>query len=323
MPVRPLPQRRTDATVAIACATTPRPARFAAGGLLERDALVTRLPPDARSGSTDQPPRRWSLGRRLGWRVGSRWLAPLALGLVGAVTGLLLFTTFHSAPPQITRAEIKEVIATSIARAATAPPRSTAVFRAILPSLVYIRTEGNEERERASGIGSGVIVRDDGTILTANHVVEGARRIIVTFADGTESEAQVVTTYPNDLAVLVASRGPELVVPAVLGGGAQVGDETYAVGNPLGLTASFSAGVISGLNRSLQPPRGGSALTGLIQFDAAVNPGSSGGPLLNREGQVIGIVTALANPSNESSFTGIGFAVPLGTAGGGPGGPPR
>lgn len=272
----------------------------------------------ASPGSGNKPADHATIRRRTGWK----WLAPLALGLLGSLAGLLLFTTFRSEPERITKADIREAVATSIARAAEAPARSTGVFQAILPSLVFIRTEGNEGPERSSGIGSGVIVRDDGMILTANHVVDGARTITVIFADGTESKAEVVNTYPNDLAVLRASSGPELIVPAVLGGRVQVGDETFAVGNPLGFTASLSAGVISGLNRTVSPEHGGSALTGLIQFDAAVNPGSSGGPLLNRDGQVIGIVTALVNPGSERSFTGIGFAVPLGAAGG-PGGLPR
>ena len=120
-----------------------------------------------------------------------------------------------------------------------------------------------------------------------------------------------------------ADGAPALIVPAVLGGGVRIGDQAFAVGNPLGLAASLSAGVISGLDRTVPLRANGQVLTGLIQFDAAVNPGSSGGPLLNRAGQVVGIVTALANPANQGSFSGIGFAVPLGAAGGGAGGPPR
>jgi S1-C subfamily serine protease len=94
----------------------------------------------------------------------------------------------------------------------------------------------------------------------------------------------------------------------------RIGDETFAVGNPLGLAASLSAGVISGIDRSFPINDEGDRLEGLIQFDAAVNPGNSGGPLLNRAGQVIGIVTALANPSQQNFFTGIGFAVPINSA---------
>ena len=102
----------------------------------------------------------------------------------------------------------------------------------------------------------------------------------------------------------------------------RVGDEAFAVGNPLGLVASLSAGVISGFDRSVPVKGSDQRLEGLIQFDTAVNPGSSGGPLLNRQGHVVGIVTALANPSEQNFFVGVGFAVPIGTAvsagGGGP-----
>jgi S1-C subfamily serine protease len=206
------------------------------------------------------------------------------------------------------------------------PPISAQVYQAILPSLVYIRTEGNTKSDGGFGVGTGVIVNQDGSILTANHVVDGASTITVVFADGTQSTAQVASGDPeNDLAVLKPDGTPEVIVPAVLAGSGrvQVGDDAFAVGNPLGLVASISAGVISGLNRQITKQDGGGVLNGLIQFDAAVNPGSSGGPLLNRAGQVIGIVTALANPSNRDSFTGIGFAVPLEAAGGAGGGPPR
>jgi S1-C subfamily serine protease len=253
----------------------------------------------------------------------SRWLAPFVLALAGSLTGLLLFTTFWRAPEPAPVVDIEAVAATAVAEAMDAPPRSTEVYRAILPSLVFIRTEGNEARA-GSGVGSGVIVNDDGAILTAHHVVDGARRISVTFADGTEAGAALAEAFPSDLAILRPNRLPEIVVPAVLGGaGPRIGDDAFAVGNPLGLAASLSAGVISGLNRTSTLQPGDRQLGGLIQFDAAVNPGSSGGPLLNHNGQVIGIVTALANPANERSFTGIGFAVPLSAGGGGVGGPPR
>ncbi|MGE3857694.1 MAG: S1C family serine protease [Dehalococcoidia bacterium] len=268
---------------------------------------MTALPPPSTPSDDREAvrPRWW---RRRGW---------LALGTVG-VAGIITAAVWlpdGAAPLPLTRADVQEAIATAQTKAAEAPARSVGVYRTIFPSLVRIDTEGGAPDD--SGVGSGVIVRDDGTILTAKHVVEGARSITVTFTDGTKSKAEVVSTHPNDLAVLRAAQGPEVIVPAVLGGGARVGDETYAVGNPLGLTGSLSAGVISGLGRSIAPRDGSEGLTDLIQFDAAVNPGNSGGPLLNRDGQVIGIVTALANATNERSFTGIGFAVPLGAAGGG------
>jgi S1-C subfamily serine protease len=97
----------------------------------------------------------------------------------------------------------------------------------------------------------------------------------------------------------------------------RVGDEAYAVGNPFGLYSSMSAGVISGFERTFRPPNTDYSLNGLIQVDAAVNPGNSGGPLVNRYGQVVGIVVGIVNPTEANFFVGIGFAVPITTAGGG------
>jgi S1-C subfamily serine protease len=108
----------------------------------------------------------------------------------------------------------------------------------------------------------------------------------------------------------------------VMAGTPPVGAAVFAVGNPLGLVGSLSAGVVSQLNRSIESERG-TTLNGLIQFDAAVNPGNSGGPLLNRAGQVVGIVTGLANPGKQDFFAGIAFAVPITTAGGAAGGPQK
>jgi S1-C subfamily serine protease len=222
----------------------------------------------------------------------------------------------------------KKQVEDGLGELAAAPPDAAQVYQAILPSLVVIQTGqvstagSGTGKDPTDGLGTGVIVNDEGAILTARHVIAGASSIRVSFADGTKGEARVVSEEPeNDIAVLQADTSPEVIVPAVLGGGAQVGDEAFAVGHPLGLVGSLSAGVISGLDRSLPTPDG-TTLEGLIQFDAAVNPGNSGGPLLNKAGQVIGIVTALANPSGQGYFIGIGFAVPIGTAAGAAGGPP-
>jgi S1-C subfamily serine protease len=160
-------------------------------------------------------------------------------------------------------------------------------------------------------------------VLTALHVVQEADRIQLRFADGTRTTASVLRRQPeHDIAVLAPDRLPQVVVPAVLGGGAQVGDAVFPVGNPLGLEDSLTAGVVSALDRSI-PTAGGVTLKGLIQFDAAVNPGNSGGPLLDRDGDVVGIVTALANPARQPYFVGIGFAVPIATASGTAGGPSK
>ncbi len=273
---------------------------------------------DSPGTTAGSPGRRWYSPAR--WRRG--W--PFVLGLAGVIAGLSVFTALGSDSRPAATAPIGPAVATAVAKAMDAPAVSARVYQQILPSLVYIRTEDNTQSDGGLGLGSGVIVNQDGSILTANHVVAGATKITVVFADGTRATAQVASAQPdNDLAVLTPDATPQVVVPAVLGGGGmQVGDEAFAVGNPLGLVASLSAGVISGLDRQITRQGGGGVLNGLIQFDAAVNPGNSGGPLLNRAGQVIGIVTALANPSNTGTFTGIGFAVPLGAAGGA-GGPPR
>jgi len=165
-------------------------------------------------------------------------------------------------------------------------------------------------------LGTGVIVADDGTILTANHVIAGGGIITVTFADGTTANAIVAAAIPRrDIATLTPAKLPQVVVPATVGGGAGVGASVVAIGNPLGLIDSVSSGVISGLDRTADTSDG--KFSGLIQFDASVNPGSSGGPLLDAHGLVIGIVVSIAAPAGEDAFAGIGFAVPIGAALGG------
>ncbi|HEU5107054.1 MAG TPA: trypsin-like peptidase domain-containing protein, partial [Micromonosporaceae bacterium] len=146
-----------------------------------------------------------------------------------------------------------------------------------------------------------------------------------TFADGSTSPGAVAATDPdNDIAVVSAERPPARLVPATLGNPATVqqGSEAYALGSPFGLYGSVSAGVISGLDRSFTMPSSGRTLTGLFQIDAAVNPGNSGGALVDRSGRLIGIVTALINPTDSETFIGIGLAVPIDVAGGAAGLPP-
>jgi putative serine protease PepD len=202
------------------------------------------------------------------------------------------------------------------AQAATPNPTPTStaslsvpgIYQRVAPSVVIVRTS----RE----LGTGVVVANDGTILTANHVIAGGGTISVTFADGTTTNAAVVAADPKlDIATLTPAQLPQVVVPATLGGGASVGAPVVAIGNPLGLTDSVSAGVISGLDRTADTDHG--TFSGLIQFDASVNPGSSGGPLLDAHGLVIGIVVSLAAPDGQDAFAGIGFAVPIGAALGG------
>jgi S1-C subfamily serine protease len=250
------------------------------------------------------------------------WLTG-SIVVVVLLAGAFFAATHDSSPPPLDRAQVatiaSDVVKKALENAQSAPAPSAVAYQQILPSLVEIETErASSAGDAAGGLGAGVIINATGSIMTALHVVAGATAIRVSFVDGTKASATIASTDPkNDIAVLEPEHGPETIVPAVLGGGGQVGDVTYAVGHPLGYAGSLSAGVISGLNRTVTV-KGGKKLTGLIQFDAAVNPGNSGGPLLNRSGQVIGIVTALANPAaaRDGYFIGIGFAVPIGTAGG-------
>jgi S1-C subfamily serine protease len=191
---------------------------------------------------------------------------------------------------------------------------AAAVYRTIQPSLVRVESNLVVRGILSVGQGSGVLISDQGQILTALHVVEGADAIEITYADGTRAAARIDVARPDcDIAVLQAERLPESAVPATLGDPAAlvVGDEIYAAGSPYGLAGSLSAGVVSGLDRAFEDRGRDEIIDGLIQVDAAVNPGNSGGPLLNRSGEVVGIVVGVYNPSGESFFVGVGFAVPI------------
>ncbi len=181
--------------------------------------------------------------------------------------------------------------------------------------------EGDNER----GVGTGVVIVDKGVILTNLHVVAGADKIKVVFFDGLEATATIVSVQPeNDLAVLQAQKIPDDLVAATMRstGDLQSGDQVAAVGFPFGIGPSVSAGVVSGLKRSFRSPEGKQELGNLIQFDAAANPGNSGGPLVNMDGEVLGIVTAILNPTQQRTFIGIGFAVPIENAASAAGMPP-
>jgi S1-C subfamily serine protease len=252
--------------------------------------------------------------------------APFALGVIAALTALLLYNLLFPGPAPLTASQVSDTVAMAMASATPPPAFSAQVYQAIQPSLVLIQTESPErEDEASSGLGTGVIVSERGDILTSLHVVAGATSIELIFADGSKSDAVVTAEMPEkDIAVLIPTEPPAQLIPAVLGNpyAMRVGDEAFAVGNPFGLYASMSAGVISGFGRSFHPPGGEQKLEDLIQIDAAVNPGNSGGPLLNRYGQVVGIVVGIVNPTEQEVFIGIGFAVPIDVAGGAAGLPP-
>lgn len=245
----------------------------------------------------------------------------IAIGIAAAFVALWLFGVLFPPPQPLNQNDIDQSIAIAMASATPPPSRASQVYDIILPSLVYVQTNRAQgetfEDDADVGVGSGVIINADGSIITSLHVVAGASTIKVFFADGGEAAAEIIAVdVANDIAILLPNRLPQVTVPAVMGNprAEAVGNEVFAVGNPLGLAGSLSAGVISGFDRTLPINEDGQELDGLIQFDAAVNPGNSGGPLLNKNGQVIGIVTALANPTQQNFFIGIGFAVPITTA---------
>ncbi len=250
----------------------------------------------------------------------------VGLGIIIALAALLAYDAAKPPPQRLTQRDINAAVARVMASATPAPSYASRAYDTIHPSLVRIESLLSQAGPKPEvGIGTGVVIDDTGTILSNLHVVRDAIEVHVTFADGTESTAQVVVRQPeNDLAVLRPDVVPDDLIPATLttSDTLRVGDEVFAAGNPFGISNSLSAGVVSGLGRRYKSAKNGVALTNLIQFDAAVNPGNSGGPLLNRDGEVVGIVTALLNPTDQEVFIGIGFAVPIESAATAVGEPP-
>jgi S1-C subfamily serine protease len=240
----------------------------------------------------------------------------LAGGVVLAALAVLLHATLNPAPRPITQDDIDLAVRHTL-ETQVLPSQAAKAYEVIRPSVVMVRDlegEPGQESETVKGVGSGVVIVDKGIILTNLHVVAGASRVGVEFFDGTQSEAAVIATQPeNDLAVLQAKTLPDDLVAATLRSTADLamGDQVVAVGFPFGIGPSVTSGVVSGLRREYRSPEGKRLLTNLIQFDAAANPGSSGGPLVTAEGEVVGIVTGILNPTSQRVFIGIGFAVPI------------
>jgi S1-C subfamily serine protease len=244
------------------------------------------------------------VSRGSGWR----W-ALAAAGVLVVAMVIIAALAFKLGSGSASTAARASASPTPAAAKTAAPLPVPDLYRQVVPSVVLITTS-------KGSLGSGTIVTDTGTVLTAHHVVSGGGSISILFSDGTKATAMVASANPaKDIAVLTPKKLPEVVVPAILGSGVAVGSDVVAIGNPLGLRDSTTTGIVSGLNRSTKTRAG--PLSGLIQFDAAVNPGSSGGPLLNSQGLVVGVVVSIADPGEDDAFAGIGFAVPIGTALGG------
>ena len=283
------------------------------------------VPPDGPPEGSPAPPPPPGRGRRA-----VAVLTAAGLVLASATGGALLALAIDDDGGTRPVASSLATPAVSDGDAADEPLSQAAA--AVLPSVVSIQFESGSQ----SGSGSGIVISEDGQILTNNHVVAQAAdggSLRVTFSDGSTADAEIVGRDPaTDLAVIKAQDVSGLT-PATLGSSAdlQVGDTVLAIGSPLGLDGSVSAGIVSALNRAItlqgdqtQSPFGGrrgpadTAVIDAIQTDAAINPGNSGGALINAEGEVVGINTAIASlaqgASSEGGNIGVGFAIPIDAA---------
>ena len=284
-------------------------------------------PPGAAPVSPPVPPSPPGRGRRAAVAVGA-----VALMLLSATGGALVALQLDDGGSDSTRTVVSSLDTSSANRRSSTPPDEplSEAAAAVLPSVVSIQFESNN----AQGSGSGIIISEDGQILTNNHVVAEVADggdLSVTFSDGKQADAEIVGRDPaTDLAVIQAQDVSGLT-PATLGSSADlhVGDTVLAIGSPLGLDGSVSAGIVSALNRSIQlggesnSPFGGQssavpAVIDAIQTDAAINPGNSGGALVDTDGKVVGINTAIASlaqgTGGEGGNIGVGFAIPIDSA---------
>lgn len=265
--------------------------------------------------------------------------------LLAAVGSVALDRGFSVPGSIVTQDDIDRAVRASLEKKPL-PSQAAKAYETIRPSIVRVdgfdHPEGvgnlpvplapddkNHDEKKASSerqsVGTGVVITEQGSILTNLHVVVGTSHVRVVFADGSESEAVIIGVDPdNDLAVIQARKLPDDLQPATLitTGDLRPGDEVLAVGFPFGFGPSASTGVVSGLQREFVSSDGKRALSNLIQFDAAANPGNSGGPLVNMEGEVLGIVTAILNPTQQRFFVGLAFAVPIENAASAVGIPP-
>ncbi len=300
---------------------------------MPKSALYSRSTPPPQRGAEDAPAidntappkKRFAALRRLS--PGDPRLLWAAIALLAALLAANVGLALRPGPPKLTQAIIDSAVLKTLETADLPSPAAKA-YETILPSVVqvlgFVKSKDGKE-DIQNGVGTGVVIVDKGIILTNLHVVQGSQTIKVIFSDGLESTASVTGTKPeSDLAVLQAHKIPDDMIAATMRSTSDLrpGDQVLAVGFPFGIGPSASAGVVSGLKRSFRSPEGKNELNNLIQFDAAANPGNSGGPLVTMDGQVVGIVTAILNPTPHRTFLGIGFAVPIEDASSAAGLPP-
>ena len=244
--------------------------------------------------------------------------AVLAAGLGAVIGGLLVAEQVRGAGEQVAEEppapdpEPPAVVEPQSGAARTGgvePDRVAEVAELVLPAVVRVDVES----QTASGNGSGVVYRDDGHIITNNHVVESAGGLTVVFADGSTEAAEVVGADElNDLAVLKVDRSALETIDVGDAGNLRVGELAVAVGSPFGLEGTVTSGVISALDRGIdvRGPAGATlTLPKVIQTDAPINPGNSGGPLVDGRGRLIGINSAILTTGRPAN-AGVGFAIP-------------
>ena len=270
----------------------------------------------------------------------------LLWSMLGLLALMLAVSLFASKPGErkLTQEDINAAVLKTL-ETSQLPSAAAKAYDTIIPSVVrvvgYSKNKagkvakmGNagkdgqpaqEDLEDSRSVGTGVVIVDKGIILTNLHVVQGADVIHITFADGLTTTASITGMQPeNDLAVLQAHKIPDDMIAATMRSTADLrpGDQVMAVGYPFGIGPSASSGIVSGLKRTFKSPDGQQEMRNLIQFDAAANPGNSGGPLVTMDGEVVGIVTAIYNPNQQRTFVGIAFAVPIENAASAAGIPP-
>lgn len=185
------------------------------------------------------------------------------------------------------------------------------IFEKSEPGVVRVNVQRTESVEGVGGVGSGFVFDKKGHIITNAHVVDNARKVVVTFLDGRSYNANIIGTDDyTDIAVIKVDADLPDLQPLSIGDSSnlKVGEQIAAIGNPFGLSGSMTSGIVSQLGRLLPSGGAGYSIPDIIQTDAAINPGNSGGPLLNMRGEVVGINTAIQSATGE--FTGVGFAVP-------------
>ena len=249
-------------------------------------------------------------------------IAVLAAGLLGGGAALAIGSAVWDGGTTTVVREAADAGAAPVAEfdAETAGSTVGEIYREAGPGVVQITSEVVTEsffgEQRGQGLGSGFVLDKQGHVVTNFHVVDGADEVYVNFSADDRLKAEIVGTDPStDIALLKIDASQRALTPLELGNSeaVQVGDQVVAIGNPFGLSRTVTAGIVSALHRQIQSPSG-FTIDKVIQTDAAINQGNSGGPLLNAAGQVIGVNTQIATGSStEQGNVGIGFAVPANT----------